>query len=89
MKDRIKKNFFWNTIGSTLNAMVSLFFMIAVTRINGSDKAGIFTFAFSTSCLLQVIGLYSGRTYRPREKDSGQPGFLPGFYGICQRRALL
>ena len=69
MKDRIKKNFFWNTIGSTLNAMVSLFFMIAVTRINGSDKAGIFTFALSTSCLLQVIGLYSGRTYQVTERN--------------------
>lgn len=69
ISNNTRKNFIWNTIGSTLNAAISLFFMIAVTRINGSDKAGIFTFAFSTSCLLQVIGLYSGRTYQVTERD--------------------
>ena len=69
MNDNTKKNFLWNTIGSTVNAAISLFFMIAVTRINGSDEAGIFTFAFSTSCLLQVIGLYSGRAYQVTERD--------------------
>ena len=60
----MRKNFTWNIIGTTFNSFNSLFFMILVTRINGMNDAGIFTFAFSTSCLIYVIGVYSGRTYQ-------------------------
>lgn len=69
MKNKIKKNFFWNVIGSTFNSATSLFFLILVTRINGVDDAGIFTFAFSTACVLQVIGLYAGRMYQVTETN--------------------
>ena len=70
MNDNLKKNFIWNTIGSLTNAMTSLVFLIIVTRINGIDEAGIFTFAFSTACLLYIIGLYSGRTYQVTESNN-------------------
>lgn len=59
-----KKNFIWNIIGTTFNAFNSLFFMIIATRINGVSDAGIFTFAFSTAALFQIIGVYSGRIYQ-------------------------
>lgn len=59
-----KKNFIWNTVGTTINAFNSLFLMIIVTRINGIGDAGIFTYAFSTACLFNVIGIYSGRVYQ-------------------------
>lgn len=65
----VKKNFLYNAVGSTVNASISLIFMIIVTRINGTDKAGIFTFAFSTSCLFQVIGLFAGRAYQVTETN--------------------
>lgn len=67
MTKQIKKNFVWNFVGSTLNSTTSLFFLIIVTRINGIKEAGIFTFAFSTACLLQVIGTYYGRAYQVTE----------------------
>ena len=63
-----KKNFTWNLIGSLLNAFTSLFFMIIVTRINGVDKAGVFTFAFSLATMLQVIATYHGRPYQVTNK---------------------
>ena len=63
----LKKNFLWNSIGSTIYSFTSLFFMIIVTRINGIDDAGIFTFAFANACFLQVIGTYAGRTYQVTE----------------------
>lgn len=59
----VKKDVFWNTLGSGINAFTSLFYMIIVTRINGVEDAGIFTFAFSFACMVQVIGTYAGRTY--------------------------
>lgn len=69
MNINIKKNFIWNVIGSTISAFTSLFFLIIVTRVNGVNEAGIFTFGFSTACLLQVIGTYYGRTYQVTERD--------------------
>ena len=64
-----KKNFIWNTIGSTVNAFTSLFYMIIVTRLNGVDVSGIFTFAFTFACLVQVIGNYFGRSYQVTNID--------------------
>lgn len=69
MKNNIRKNFLWNIIGSTINSSTSLLFLIIVTRLNGVDSAGIFTFAFSTACLLQVIGIYCGRAYQVTESN--------------------
>lgn len=60
----IKKNFIWNSIGSTLNAFSSLFFLIIVTRVNGVNDAGIFTFGFSIAVLLSYIGMYHGRVFQ-------------------------
>ena len=68
-KDNLKKNFIWNSVGSFVNSFISLFFMIIVTRINGIEEAGIFTFAFSLACLFQVIGLFSGRTFQVTNND--------------------
>lgn len=63
-KSNVKKDFIFNTIGTGINAFNSLFFMIIATRINGVSDAGIFTFAFSTAALFQIIGVYSGRVYQ-------------------------
>lgn len=68
-KNNMKKDFFWNSIGTAINAFNSLFFMIIVTRINGVDDAGVFTFGFSLACLLYVIGIYSGRIYQVTENN--------------------
>lgn len=67
--DKLRKNFVWNLVGSSLYACTSLFFLIIVTRINGVEDAGIFTFSFSFICMIQVIGTYAGRTYQVTERD--------------------
>lgn len=70
MKNNVlKKNFIWNIIGSAFSSFLSLFFLIVVTRINGVDEAGIFTFCFSTACLFYIIGIYSGRVYQVTDDD--------------------
>ena len=69
MKNNIKKDFVWNTIGSFIYSLTSLVFMIIATRIVGPDKTGIFVFAFTTASILQAIGTYAGRTYQITEND--------------------
>lgn len=63
-KEIQRKNVIWNIIGATANAFNSLFFAIIVTRINGVNDAGIFTYSFATACLLYMIGVYAGRTFQ-------------------------
>ena len=63
-------NFVWNLLGVTFNAFLSFLFLIAVTRINGLNEAGIFTLAFSTACILYVIGTYSGRIFQVTESKT-------------------
>lgn len=65
----LRKNFIWNTLGSTAFSFISLFFMMTVTRLNGIDDAGIFSFAFSTATVFLVIGNYSGRTFQVTDKN--------------------
>ena len=59
-----RKNFMWNIIGASTNAFNSLFYAIAVTRINGEFDAGIFIYSFATACLLYFIGNYCGRIFQ-------------------------
>ena len=64
MKNNDKKNIIWNLIGSTFSSFSSLFFLIAVTRINGVNEAGIFNIGFSVACLFFTVGCYSGRVFQ-------------------------
>ena len=68
-KSNFRSNFIWNILGTGLNAFNSLFLLIAVTRINGINDAGIFSLAFSTACILYVIGTYAGRVFQVTDND--------------------
>ena len=68
-KSKKQRDLIWNTLGTTLNAFNSLFFLVVVTRINGVDNAGIFTFAYSTGMLLFIIGVYCGRVFQVTDRD--------------------
>lgn len=70
MNRKDKKNFIWNMLGSLTYGFTSLIFMIIVTRINGVNDAGIYTFAFAIACSLAAIGSYCGKTYQVTETDS-------------------
>ncbi len=63
------KDFLWSTIGSVIFGFISLFFMIIVTRINGIEMAGVFTYAFANACVFCAIGSYSGKTFQITESN--------------------
>lgn len=63
IKDKeIFRNFIWNTIGSGLASFNSLFFMMAITRINGLEDAGVFSITFATASIFYIFAIYSGRS---------------------------
>ncbi len=64
MKKDNKYKIMWNTVGSTLNACTSLILLIIVTRINGINDAGIFSYSFATACLFYTLSIYSTRVFQ-------------------------
>lgn len=58
------KNILWNVIGITANSIYSVFLTIYITRINGIEAAGQFSFAFYIVSIFQTIGNYGGRIYQ-------------------------
>lgn len=65
-----KRNYFWNTIGTGAISFISLFLMIIVTRINGIENAGVFSFSFSSACIINIFALYCGRTFQVTDDNS-------------------
>lgn len=63
-KNNLKKDFIWNSLGSTIHAFNSLFFLIIVTRINGLEVAGYFSYGFTLSSIFLVIASFGGRGYQ-------------------------
>lgn len=74
--NQFRKNFIWNLIGTTTNTLTSLMYMILITRLNGLEEAGVFSFAFSNACVLAVIGMYMGRTYQVSSTVYSEKVFL-------------
>lgn len=64
-----KKNFLWNMIGSMALGFTSMIFMIIITRINGVNDAGIYSFGFALASVLFTIGTYHGKIYQVTETD--------------------
>lgn len=58
------KNILWNVIGITANSVYSMLLTIYITRINGIEAAGQFSFAFYIVSIFQTIGNYGGRIYQ-------------------------
>jgi O-antigen/teichoic acid export membrane protein len=60
----LKKDYIWNTVGVLLQNAISPLLLIAITRINGIEISGLFSYAFAISIMLFAFGLWGGRTYQ-------------------------
>lgn len=59
-----KKNTFWYTLGSLCSSASSVLLMIYVTRILGTNEAGIFSIAYSVSQLMLSLGWFGTRQFQ-------------------------
>lgn len=70
-----KKDYIWNSLGSLLQSAISPVLLIVVTRLNGIEDSGLFSFAMSISIVFWAVSLWGGRTYQvsdvKREFSSG------------------
>lgn len=58
------KSFIWNSIGMITSSIISFILLIFVTRINGIDNSGIFSYLFSLSFIVFTFITYGGRIYQ-------------------------
>ena len=64
MQNNIKRDYFWNTLGVFAQNAISPILLIVITRINGIDDSGLFSFAFSLSIIFWSVAMWGGRTYQ-------------------------
>ena len=64
MKKLKNNSFIWYSLGVIFNCLNSFLFMIIVTRINGLNDAGIFTYSYSLCCLFYFLEMYFNRPYQ-------------------------
>jgi len=60
----IKKDIFWNTLGSLFSGFVYFILTVFITRLNGIQASGTFGFAFSIVAIFSTIAYYGGRNYQ-------------------------
>ena len=57
-------DYFWNTLGAVLQSAISPLLLLVVTRANGIEAAGLFSFAFAVSLLMWSLAMWGGRTFQ-------------------------
>lgn len=62
--EQIKKDYFWNTLGSLMNSLSSVLLLVVVTRLMGTYMAGVFSLAYAVGQQFQVLGQFEMRPYQ-------------------------
>lgn len=68
-KEIEKKSVFWNMLFSILNSLQSAVSLLIVTRINGTEDAGILSIAYAASYLMFTIGTYGVRNFQVTDSE--------------------
>ncbi len=55
----MRKNYFWNTLGSLMNAASTVLMLMAVTRTMGAAAGGIFSLAYAIARNVVIPALNS------------------------------
>ena len=74
MKNRkIIGDYFWNTMGSVMNAASSVLMLLAITRVLGVYAGGVFSLAYAVSQQFQTIGAFEMRPYQATDLERKFP----------------
>jgi O-antigen/teichoic acid export membrane protein len=58
-----KKAVFWNMLFSVLSALQSAIMIMLVTRVDGTENAGILSIAYASAYLMYTVGTYGVRNF--------------------------
>lgn len=63
-KSQLQKDYFWNTLGSSINAAASVVLLMTVTQLVGAYFGGVFALAYAVAQQFQSLGQYEMRPYQ-------------------------
>ena len=66
----MKKDILWNSIGTSAWSFLSLALLVVVTRINGIEASGAFSFAFAFALIMYTVSSYGGRVYQVSDQKN-------------------
>lgn len=72
-KRKIIGDYFWNTMGSVMNAASSVLMLLVVTRILGVYAGGVFSLAYAVSQQFQTVGAFEMRPYQATDLERKFP----------------
>lgn len=72
-RTQLKKNYFWNTLGSLMNALSSALLLLVVTRVLGPYYGGVFSLAFAVGQQYQVLGAFEMRPFQATDINEKYP----------------
>jgi len=64
MRNDLKKDYSWNTLGVFAQNAISPLLLIVITRLNGIGDSGTFSYAFSIALIFFSFGVWGGRTFQ-------------------------
>jgi O-antigen/teichoic acid export membrane protein len=64
MRQNLKKDYFWNTLGSAATACTSFVLTVIIARINNIEDLGLYTFAFGMAVIFAMISFFGGRNFQ-------------------------
>lgn len=65
----LKKDYFWNTLGSVMSALSSVILLFLTTRIVGEYWAGVFSIAYAIGQQFQTLGAFEMRPMQSTDVD--------------------
>lgn len=74
----LAKDYIWNSIGTFLQSAISPILLIVITRLNGIEDSGLFSFAMSLSVIFWAISMWGSRTYQVSDakKEFSSGGYI-------------
>ncbi len=73
--EQLKKNYFWNTLGSLMNAASTVLMLMVVTRTMGAAAGGVFSLAYAVA-QQSLVTLKLGRIRLPIQKKYSRLAYI-------------
>lgn len=74
----LARDYVWNSIGTFLQSAISPVLLVVITRLNGIDDSGLFSFAMSISVIFWAMSMWGSRTYQVSDakKEFSSGGYI-------------
>ncbi len=66
---QLERNYLWNTLGSLMSSLSSVLLLMVVTRLLGTNMAGVFSLAYAVGQQFQTLGQFEMRPFQATDVE--------------------